>query len=101
MNLKELGDKLRAAGIRSVCAADNYGLFVTEADGATVKLLSVELFDTIPAPAPDALLEGEEPAPENKGPGTCVALGCLENNGWAFDTRFCAAHGRRAAGVKP
>lgn len=87
MNLKEIADQMRACGVRSI-----------------------ELFDTIPAPSPEqawGLIGGvptdvpPPPEPENKGPGTCIALGCVENNGWSFDTRYCAAHGRFAAGVKP
>lgn len=82
MNLKEIADQMRACGVRSI-----------------------ELFDTIPAPSPSELwgpLPTEAPPePDNKGPGTCIALGCMENNGWSFDTRYCAAHGRFAAGIKP
>ena len=62
----------------------------------------LELFDTIPAPAP--ALEPTDAAPleetEPKPPGMCIALGCSEDNGWHFDKRFCAAHGRAAAGVR-
>lgn len=82
MNLKEIADQMRACGVRSI-----------------------ELFDTIPAPSPadlwGAIPTEAPPEPENKGPGTCIALGCVENNGWSFDTRYCAAHGRFAAGIKP
>lgn len=58
----------------------------------------VEFFDTIPAPAPEWVAAEDEPEP--KLPTQCIAMGCASANGWQFDSRYCAEHGRAAAGVR-
>jgi hypothetical protein len=82
---------LRKAGVRRL-------VFGEPADFAGFPILEIELSDTIPAPPSfEALDETEPPKP----PGTCIAIGCMEPGGWHFDRRYCAPHGRAAAGVKP
>lgn len=109
MKLKDIADEMRAAGVRRIGfnpETDRSNLPRIEWEGglAWLHCSTIELFDPGTAPTPEQiwgpLAETIVPPPEDKGPGTCIALGCMENNGWQFDTRYCAPHGRHAAGVK-
>jgi hypothetical protein len=95
MNLREIADEMRSAGVKRIAFDDSVVLLMA-GEGQCVS--EIELSDTIPAPPPAFETLDEEP---EKPAGTCIALGCSEPGGWHFDTRYCGPHGRAAAGVKP
>lgn len=91
--MDELASEMRAAGVRRVAFPQHQSRY---------GICELELVEpvTIPAPPPFEVMSDEELSEPAKPSGTCIALGCMEPGGWNFDRRYCAPHGRQAAGIK-